>query len=705
MARIFKKNKMKKQLFTLALGVASLGAFSQTPSTIWQSYNSNAAANTYIQHLSVVDTNTVWGLDGNQYNMFTRTTDGANYHAGMFNTDTNTYNIAGISAVSANTAYIACFNKAQNAGNQGQILQTTNGGNSWTNMVSTGMYTGSTVAFIDWVHFWDANNGIVFGDPNGHSVPTSTVTMWEIYRTHNGGTTWTRVPDANLPAPLNLDGGLTSSYTTWKHFIWAGTFNGLVLASADSGKTWTYPNTTTIGLDGGCNGVAFRDSIHGLAWGSATSGGAPATVRTADGGVTWTPVTMTTSVGVNAISTIPKTKGYMSVGLDSTLTTLITSVTYDDGATWNVLETAPNTATNNPKRMISLQMVDSLNGWAGNFSDTSNIYAQGKGGMNRFHLGHKKGCPIGMTSITTSSPFNVCQGNSITLNASGLNTYTWSTSATTASVSVSPTVTTSYSVAGTTTAGCSNYDVVNVTVVTGTVTTVSTHTVCGGVNTTLHAAGATTYSWSPSTALTATTGTVSVASPTASITYTVTGTKNSCPITPATIAFTIKPTPNVSISTNTTSIACGTTATLTANGATSYNWSATASSATTAAVAVTPTVTTSYSVSGTNTVNTCIGTASFTLTVTGACSGIENYSNNAGVSVYPNPSNGLVTLTLSNLDAGTALYVTNMIGQEVVKATVKDLTTNFDFSHLQKGVYFITVTNGKNKHVEKLIIQ
>ncbi|HXD94225.1 MAG TPA: hypothetical protein VNX01_13520, partial [Bacteroidia bacterium] len=79
---------MKKQLFTLALGVASLGAFSQSPSAIWQSYNSNVAPNTYIQHLSVVDTNTVWGLDGNLYNMFTRTTDGANYHAGKFNTDT-----------------------------------------------------------------------------------------------------------------------------------------------------------------------------------------------------------------------------------------------------------------------------------------------------------------------------------------------------------------------------------------------------------------------------------------------------------------------------------------------------------------------------------------------------------------------------------------------------------------------------------------
>lgn len=696
---------MKKQLCTLALGFLGLSAFSQ--STIWQPYNANMAPSTYVQHLSVVDTNTVWGTDGNLYNMFTRTTDGRNFHGGKFNTDTNTYQCAGISAVSANTAYIATFNKAQNAGNAGQILQTTNGGNSWTSMIGTGMYTGSTVAFIDWVHFWDANHGIVFGDPNGHTVPTSTVNTWEIYRTNDGGTNWTRVPDANVPTPLNNDGGFTSSYAVYKHFLWAGTFNGLVLSSADSGKTWIYPNSTTIGLDGGCTGVAFRDSIHGMAWGVDASGN-NATVKTSDAGVTWVPVTMSNSVGVNAICNIPKTKGFMSVGIDSTLGgNFVTSVTYNDGASWNVLETGALTLANNAIRMLSVQMVDSLNGWAGNFSDTSSIYPHGKGGINRFHLGHKPGCPIGATTASSSTPFNVCLGSSVTITASGLNTYTWSTTATTASISVSPTVTTTYSVAGTSTVGggCTNYDSFDITVVSSTVTsTAYSHSVCPSATVALTVANASSYTWTPATFLSATTGASVVSTPTASITYTITGSKNNCPsAAPITIAMHVKPTPTVSIATSTVSLCSGNTATLTASGATTYQWSG-GSTATTASVAVSPTVTTSYSVAGTSTVSNCPGMSTITLTVS-ACAGIENYADSKNVTVYPNPSNGLVTITLTSLDENTVMYVTNMIGQEVVKTTVKNLSTNFDFSNLQKGLYMLTVTNGKDKSVSKLIIQ
>ncbi|HTA60951.1 MAG TPA: T9SS type A sorting domain-containing protein [Bacteroidia bacterium] len=697
---------MKKQLLTLALGVSSLAAFSQTPSTIWKSYNSNLAASHRVEHISVVDTNIVWGVDGTQYNMFTRTTDGANFHGGLFNPDTVSFNIAGISAVDANTAFIATFNKSQTATNSGQILKTTDGGTTWVNKVTAGMYTGSTVAFIDWVHFWDANNGIVFGDPNGHTVSTATVNMWEIYRTGDGGATWNRVADANVPTPINGDGGLTSSYTTFKHFMWAGTFNGLVLASADSGRTWTYPNSTTIGLDGGCNGVAFRDSIHGLAWGVKTAGGSDfGLVSTSDGGVTWTPRNLTTSAGdlaaVNDICAVPKSNMFMSVGLDSALTSALTSVTYDDGATWTVKETG----TSNPVRMLCVHMIDSTNGWAGNYSDTSSIYQRGKGGMNKFGLHHANGCPIAITTTSSSTPYNVCLGSAITMTASGLNTYTWSTTATTASISATPTASATYSVAGTTTAGCANYETVNITAISGTVVaTAPGHTVCPGTPTALIVSGSTTYSWSPATALSVTTGSTSTSTATTSVTYTVSGVKNNCPLTPATINMVIKTVPTVSVTASSYSICPGATATLTASGtATTYTWSGNAGSATTASVAVTPTVSTTYTVTGNYTVTNCPTKTAVTVSV--GCVGIENYTSTSNVHVYPNPSTGLVTISLTNVETGTVMYVTNMIGQQVAKTTLKDLNTNFDFSSFEKGVYFVTVTNGNNKHVEKLIIQ
>jgi photosystem II stability/assembly factor-like uncharacterized protein len=696
---------MKKQLFTLALSAVGLSAFSQA-STVWQPYNSNLDTSTYVRFISAVDTNTVWGLSGSTLTLdkFTRTIDGANFHSGNFLPDTTTYAASGISAVSASTAYITTYVKAA-SGAQGQVLKTTDGGVTWTNVVSTAtaspMFAGAN-NFPDWVHFYDANNGIVLGDPNGASVSTNTVSMFEIWRTHDGGTNWARVADANVPVPAAGEYGLTSSYTTYKHFIWSGTTAGRVYASADSGKTWTV-GTGTTGLAGGVSGLAFRDSIHGMIWGGTSTTATVTTIlSTADGGNTWIPVVGTASVGVNDICRIPKTKGYMSVGVNATNAAFVTSTTYDDGATWTVLETGP--LTNNNIRMLSLQMLDSLNGWAGSFS--SSALPHGLGGMNRFKLGHKLGCPIGITTASSSTPFNVCLGSAITLTASGLNTYTWSTTANTASVSVTPTVSTSYSVAGTTTAGCANYDMFNVTVISGTVTTTAaSHTVCPNTPTTLHVAGATTYSWMPASGLSSTTTSAPVSSPSASVTYTITGVKNLCNLTPATIAMITKPAPNLTVTATSPTVCIGGSDSLKASGAATYTWSGGAT-ATTANIAVTPTATTVYSVTATGTVNTCTSKTSITVTTgTVGCVGIENYNNATHVALYPNPSTGMVTITLSNVDAGTVMYVTNMIGQQVAKTALKDLNTNFDFSTLEKGVYFVTVTSGNNKHVEKLIIQ
>lgn len=619
---------MKKQLFTLALSAFSLGAFCQ--STVWQPYNSNVDTSYYVKLLSVVDTNTVWGLgyagtgSNNSSNQFTRTIDGADFHSGTFLPDTNTFNPSNISAVSANTAFISLYDKAAD-GTSGQILKTTDGGTTWTNIAATGT-TSTTGMFIgaanfpDWVHFWNANNGVALGDPNGSTTGSGT-DMFEIWRTNNGGTTWTRVADANVPAPNSGEFGINNSFTTYKKWIWSGTSDGRVYASADSGKTWTV-NTGTTGLAGGSQGLAFRDSLHGLVWGSTLSTSFVfGILSTSDGGNTWTNITpIDPNLGLNYICAIPKTKGYMSVGLNSASSGYVTSVSYDDGVTWTALETG----TTNDTRMLSVQMLDSLNGWAGCYS--TNTLPYGTNGMDRFHLGHKLGCPITLTSTSTSTPFNVCSGGSATITASGLNTYTWSTSATTASITVTPTVSTSYSVAGTTTAGCSNYETFSVSVINPSIIAVS-HTVCPFHSVNLSAFGATTYSWTPSTFLSSTTGST---------------------------------------------------------------------------VTCTPTVTTIYTVTGTE--DLCTAQKTFTITAAG-CVGIEQISNNSDISIYPNPSNGLITINLASVDANTVMYVTNLIGEEISRASIKDINTNIDLTSLQKGIYMLTITNGLSKHIEKIIIQ
>ncbi len=130
-------------------------------------------------------------------------------------------------------------------------------------------------------------------------------------------------------------------------------------------------------------------------------------------------------------------------------------------------------------------------------------------------------------TITPSGPVSVCPGNSATLMATtgGAASYTWSSGPTTASVVVTPTATSSYSVVANS-SGCYSIGFKTVTVNSApSVSVSSTNSVlCSGSTATLTASGAGTYSWSTGGTLTA----IAV-SPTTTTTYTVIGTgANSC---------------------------------------------------------------------------------------------------------------------------------------------------------------------------------
>jgi len=124
----------------------------------------------------------------------------------------------------------------------------------------------------------------------------------------------------------------------------------------------------------------------------------------------------------------------------------------------------------------------------------------------------------------TASPAVICSGNSTNIYASGTATsYSWNTSQTTQSISVSPFFTTSYVVTGSN-GVCSQTAAVTVTVnMTPTVIAVGIPTsICAGQSSTLNATAigpVSTYSWSSGAS-----GPTTVVSPTTSTNYTVTGT-------------------------------------------------------------------------------------------------------------------------------------------------------------------------------------
>ncbi|MFN8155635.1 MAG: proprotein convertase P-domain-containing protein [Bacteroidia bacterium] len=225
-------------------------------------------------------------------------------------------------------------------------------------------------------------------------------------------------------------------------------------------------------------------------------------------------------------------------------------------------------------------------------------------------------------NVTTNTPAPICAGASTTLTASGAVSYAWSPStglsATTgASVTASPSQTTTYMVIGTDGA-CSDTAYVTVTVNQIPNIIVSQNTsICEGTSVSLQATGAAILNWSPSTGLNTTAGNFVTASPSGTTTYTVTGSSNGCSGS-AQVTVTVNPNPVVSVSGGTT-ICNGQSTTLTASGASSYSWSPSTglNQSTGASVDASPAVSTTYTVIGTD-VNGCTGSASASITVNNA---------------------------------------------------------------------------------------
>ncbi len=150
--------------------------------------------------------------------------------------------------------------------------------------------------------------------------------------------------------------------------------------------------------------------------------------------------------------------------------------------------------------------------------------------------------------VITVNSAAICAGQTAVLTAAGGTSYSWSTSAVTNPISVSPPGTVSYTVTGTT-GGCSGTAIATVTVNPLPIVTVTppTGSACANSTLILTAAGANTYSWAPAFGLNAVTGASVSASPTGNTTYTVTGTDNAGCVNTAAAVLTSHPKPAVLI--------------------------------------------------------------------------------------------------------------------------------------------------------------
>ncbi|WP_264789044.1 T9SS type A sorting domain-containing protein [Aureispira anguillae] len=77
------------------------------------------------------------------------------------------------------------------------------------------------------------------------------------------------------------------------------------------------------------------------------------------------------------------------------------------------------------------------------------------------------------------------------------------------------------------------------------------------------------------------------------------------------------------------------------------------------------------------------------------------------VSTFPNPTNGLVNIQLSNASKpNTSIQVMNSLGQVILETEVQEQhNIELDLSKENSGVYMIQLTNGEDKLIEKIIKQ
>ncbi len=214
----------------------------------------------------------------------------------------------------------------------------------------------------------------------------------------------------------------------------------------------------------------------------------------------------------------------------------------------------------------------------------------------------------------------LCSGESVLLLVEGAIDYLWSPSVglnttTGDSILASPTSTTLYTVIGSSN-GC--YDTDSILVIVNTIPDIIVETnmdsLCTGDVALLTSTGATTYSWSPSNGLNATSGDSVQANPIITTTYIVTGEIDGCSSSDS-VTIVVNEFPSISISTTDSVVCLGDSTTISALGADNYNWSPSAglNMVNGATIVASPIVTTTYLLTAES--NGCIGYDSITVIV------------------------------------------------------------------------------------------
>jgi hypothetical protein len=419
------------------------------------------------------------------------------------------------------------------------------------------------------------------------------------------------------------------------------------------------------------------------------------------------------------------------------LTTDVTGKIYASGYTYSTMfgfSGAPsfiNSSSNSTSDAFIVKYDPATSGkwllqiWSGNFNDFAWCITSSPGG-NIYVAGSFEGSPVtigtttinnvasGMRDIFVAKIYNclsapaqpstilgntvTCIGNSLTYSIPsmvGVTGYTWTTPAGWSGSSSTNILNTSSGISGNigitlqNACGVSTIKNLSVTVNPQPTVTVNSGSICAGNSFTMMPSGASTYTFSSGSA---------VVTPVTTSAYFVTGTTVDGCITPSVAVsnVTVIPQPTITAISSNTLLCSGQSATLSASGGSIYLWNPGGSGP---SITISPTVSTNYSVTGTD-ANGCTNLIVITQSVS-ACTGIKTNTlgSLSGIEVYPNPTNGLLTI-ITNGEKQTG-QVYNLLGEMVLTIEVRTTNSELDFSSQPNGIYFVRIGSVTKKIVKQ----
>jgi hypothetical protein len=275
------------------------------------------------RNMQIASDGTIWvncllpyGMGAYDSKLYTSTNNGQTWSQGSMSAGTNPAtttqgDAVDVWALDANQAWAIVIPYATT---QRQLQKTTTGPLGFGPALTT-----PDPSRLRFVRFFSPTEGVALADPN-------TVTNnWGLYYTADGGLTWTPKTVAAMGAATEVLGSCELAGNS----IWGVTSRGNVIFSHDRGQNWAAGST---GITNTMRGVAFRDALHGLAYGSQAE-----MRRTTDGGATWTPLVASGTIRTNRIAAVGSAGTYLSVGQYPVIGTAIST---DDGLSWRDVESS-----------------------------------------------------------------------------------------------------------------------------------------------------------------------------------------------------------------------------------------------------------------------------------------------------------------------------------------------------------------------------